>query len=367
MPSPGRFRVEFHLKPVLALAEHDFPDTDQELMSTMTSSETSTDSAGSPGEDFGEFALIARMAARLKGGLPEGVVGIGDDCAALPLSGGGVQLLTCDVMVDGRHFKSGRSNLAEVGWRAATANVSDICACGGLPGYALVSLLVPPGQRADSLEALYEGLAEAEAEYGFRVIGGNVSGSDVLAVDLFMMGEAPRFVPRGGAQPGDRIAVSGTLGDAAAGLALLDSGTSAVSGADELVRRHRRPRAEVALVPLIQRVATSAIDISDGLSAELHHLAEASGARMDIRSALIPLSQPLTAFAQARGDSPLTWALHGGEDFRLLFTFSPDRQGEIDATAVTMIGEVREGSGVFLDGAPLPSGGWDHLAQSRGS
>lgn len=330
-------------------------------MSTMTS----TDSAESPGEDIGEFALIARMAARLKGGLPEGVVGIGDDCAALPLSGGGVQLLTCDVMVDGRHFKSGRSDLADVGWRAATANVSDICACGGLPGYALVSLMVPPGRHADSLEALYQGLSEAEAEYGFRVIGGNVSGGAVLAVDMFMLGEAPRFVPRGGAKPGDRIAVSGTLGDAAAGLALLDSGTSAFSGADELVRRHRRPRAEVALVPLIQRVASSAIDISDGLSAELHHLALASGTRMDIRSDLIPLSQPLTAFAQARGDSPLKWALHGGEDYRLLLTIPPEHPDALDDSQVTLIGEVREGAGVFLDGAPLPRGGWDHLAQSR--
>jgi len=260
--------------------------------------------------------------------------------------------------------------MADVGWRAATASVSDICACGGLPGYALVSLMVPPGQRADSLEALYEGLAEAEAEYGFRVIGGNVSGGNLLAVDIFMLGEAPRFVSRGGARPGDRIAVSGTLGDSAAGLALLDSGTSAVPGADELVRRHRRPRAEVALVPLIQRAASSAIDISDGLSADLHHLAQASGTRMDIRGSLIPLSQPLTAFARARGDAPLTWALHGGEDYRLLFTFPPERDGEIGeigeiaASAVTVIGEVREDSGVFLDGAPLPRGGWDHLVQS---
>lgn len=334
-------------------------------MSTMTSSETSTDSAEASGEDTGEFALIARMAARLKGGLPEGVVGIGDDCAALPLSGGGVQLLTCDVMVDGRHFKSGATGMADVGWRVATASVSDICACGGLPGYALVSLVVPPHQTTDSLEALYEGLAEAEADYGFRVIGGNVSGGALLSVDMFMLGETPRFVSRGGARPGDRIAVGGTLGDSAAGLALLESATGAASGTDELVRRHRRPRAEVALVPLIQRVASSAIDISDGLSAELHHLAQASGARMDIQGALLPLSQPLTAFAQARGESPLRWALHGGEDYRLLFTFPPQHLGDIGASPVTVIGEVGEGSGVFLDGAPLPRGGWDHLAPEK--
>ena len=330
-------------------------------MSTMTS----TDSPEASGEELGEFELIARMAARLKGGLPEGVVGIGDDCAALPLSDGGVQLLTCDLMVDGRHFISGRSGMADVGWRAATASVSDICACGGLPGYALVSLMVPPGQRADSLEALYEGLAEAEAEYGFRVIGGNVSGGTVLAVDVFMLGEAPRFVSRGGARPGDRIAVSGTLGDAAAGLTLLDAGASTASGADELIRRHLRPRAEVALVPLIQRAASSAIDISDGLSAELHHLAQASGARMDIHGGLIPLSESLTAFAQARGDSPLMWALHGGEDYRLLFTVPPEHLDALGDSQASVIGEVREGEGVFLDGAPLPRGGWDHLAPEK--
>ncbi len=94
---------------------------------------------------------------------------------------------------------------------------------------------------------------------------------------------------------------------------------------------------------------------------------------MNIQGSLIPLSEPLTAFARARGDAPLTWALHGGEDYRLLFTFPPERDveigkiGEIAASAVTVIGEVHEGSGVFLDGEPLPRGGWDHLAQSRKS
>lgn len=338
----------------------------------MTSSDSMEHSgentAGKNREKTGEFELIARMAARLKGDLPKGVVGIGDDCAALPLSGGGVQLLTCDVMVDGRHFESGSSAMADVGWRVATANVSDICACGGLPGYALVSLMVPAGQPPETLEALYEGLAEAEREYGFRVIGGNVSGGSLLAVDMFMLGEAPRFVSRGGAKPGDRIAVSGKLGDAAAGLALLAaSAGAAAAGSEELKRSHSRPRAEVSLVPLLQRAATSAIDISDGLSAELHHLAAASGARMDIESALIPVSQPLTAFALHRGEAPLEWALNGGEDYRLLFTLPPGKLGELDGSPATLIGEVRAGAGVFLDGTPLPRGGWDHLAPNRKS
>ena len=311
-----------------------------------------------------EFQLIKRMAARLQGGHPEGVIGIGDDCAALPAPEG-VQLLTCDVAVAGRHFTTGKTPLRDVGWRVATANVSDVCACGGLPSHALVSLLVPPGQDPAGLDALYDGLAEAEAAYGFRVIGGNVSGGGALAVDVFMLGHAPRFIARSGARPGDLVAVSGTLGDEEAGRTLLGEDGPPSPADQALIARHLRPRARTDLVPLLQTVASAAIDISDGLAAELNHLAQASGACLAVRGESIPLSSELRAFAEERGAAPLELALGGGEGYQLLFTLPAEKQGALAGRDVAVIGEVREGTGVLLDGAPLAPAGWNHLSQEK--
>ena len=309
--------------------------------------------------NLGEFDLIARLAARLRTPTGAGVVGIGDDCAAIP-HGGGVQLLTCDVAVAGRHFLPGRTPMADVGWKVATACVSDVCACGGKPGYALISLGVPPGQQPEALETLYDGVGEAGESYGFQVLGGNVSGASELVIDVFMLGEAPRFIPRGGARPGHLIAVSGTLGDAAAGLRAFRDGDDS-AGSRALIRRHLRPRARVERVPLLQAVASAAIDISDGLDRELTHLAGQSGACLAIEGARVPMSRALRDFARRHGEDPLQIALGSGEEFELLFTLPPDRRADLEGADVTVIGEVREGAGVLLDGRPIVPRGWNHL------
>ncbi|HKI98355.1 MAG TPA: thiamine-phosphate kinase [bacterium] len=309
--------------------------------------------------ELGEFELIARLAARLAPPRQDGSVGIGDDCAAIPHAGG-VQLLTCDIAVAGRHFLPGRTPMADVGWKIASANVSDVCACGGRPTHALVSLGVPAHQDPAALDALYDGLAEAAEAYGFAVVGGNVSGADALLVDLFVLGEAPRFIPRGGARPGDRIAVSGRLGGAAAGLALFGAGAAPLT--HPLVRRHLRPRARTDLVPLLQRVANAAIDISDGLASELGHVAERSGVCLAIEGARVPQHEALGPYAREQGREALEFALHSGEEYELLFTLPPEHEAALAGQDVTVIGEVRAGSGVLLDGRPLaPGGGWDHL------
>jgi thiamine-monophosphate kinase len=312
-------------------------------------------------QSLDEFALIERLAERLGGRLPEGVIGIGDDCAAVP-RGGGWQLFTCDVAMGGRHFLPGRTPMADVGWRVASANVSDICACGGLPCHALVSLGVPPAQPFEALDALYDGLAEAEAAYGFHVLGGNVSGAPELLVDLFMTGETPRFVSRGGARPGELIAVSGALGGAAAGLEAFREKRASLA-ARALIRRHLRPRARTDLVPLVRAAASAAIDISDGLASELNHLARRSGACLAVESDRIPRHEALPDYAAERGGSPLAWALESGEEYELLFTLPTAERGRLAGMDVTVIGEVRSGRGVLLDERALPPGGWDHLRQ----
>jgi thiamine-monophosphate kinase len=307
---------------------------------------------------LGEFELIARLASRLAPPSQAGVVGIGDDCAAIP-SAGGVQLLTCDIAVAGRHFLPGRTPMADVGWKVASANVSDVCACGGRPTHALVSLGVPAEPDAEALDALYDGLAEAAGAYGFTVVGGNVSGAGQLLVDLFMLGEAPRFIARSGARPGELLAVSGRLGGAAAGLALFGEPGTALS--DPLVQRHLRPRARTELVELLQAVATAAIDISDGLASELSHLAQRSGVCLAVEGAQVPLHAALGAHARERGQHALEIALHSGEEYELLFTLPAARRAALAGHDVTVIGEVRQGSGVLLDDRPLAPRGWNHL------
>lgn len=307
----------------------------------------------------GEFELIARLAARLRPPAQAGAVGIGDDCAALP-QGDGFLLLTCDVAVAGRHFVPGLTPMADVGWRVATASASDVAACGGTPTWALVSLGLPDKLPVEELDALYAGLAEAGEAYGFQVVGGNVSGAPGLFVDVFMLGQAPRFIARAGARPGDLLAVSGTLGGSEAGRLALQQGDRSPE-APELTRRHLRPQARTDLVPLLREAASAAIDISDGLASEMGHLAGQSGVRLEVEAARVPLADGLDAWAARRGEAPLTLALESGEEFQLLFTLPADKRPLLAGTDVTVIGRVREGQGVLLDGQPLAARGWDHL------
>jgi thiamine-monophosphate kinase len=308
---------------------------------------------------MGEFELIAKLAARLGPPRIPGAIGIGHDCAALP-DGDGFLLLKCDAAVENRHFIRGLLPPEDIGWRIATANVSDIAASGGTPTAALVSLGVPAAVPEPELERVYDGLAEAARHYGFDVLGGNVSGASELFIDVFMVGRAKRFLPRSGAQPGDLIVVSGNLGDSAAGLEALKRGGSAALE-QPLVRRHRRPRARLDLAQTLGRIAHACTDISDGLSSELNHLAEASGVCLTIERDRIPLSEDLRRHAEQAGRDPVDYALSGGEDYELLFTLPRGALSALGGAGTRILGEVTAGTGVLLDGKELKATGWDHL------
>jgi thiamine-monophosphate kinase len=310
---------------------------------------------------LGEFELIRRLAERLGPPRPEGVIGIGDDTAGIP-GPDGWTLYTCDVAVEGRHFRLECTPPADLGWKIATANVSDIAACGGTPRHALVSLGVAPHVTEEQLDGLYDGLAEAGRHYGFCVVGGNVTGAAQFFVDLFMTGHAARFVTRGGARPGHLLALSGPLGASAAGQEILATGArDDIERA--LVRRHLRPMARLDFAEALRDGASAAIDISDGLSSELHHLAEASRVRLDVSALRLPILGELRDYAARRDRNPLDWALHGGEDYELLFSFAPSERERFARLGATEIGEVSEGSDVYLDGKPLAARGWDHLRE----
>jgi len=333
--------------------------------------------AGQPA--LGEFALIERLRSIVPGGGAGVIVGIGDDTAVL--QPGTLVLATCDVQVEGIHFTRDLCTPADVGWRALAVNVSDIAAMGGVPRYALVSLLIPASAGSAALEDLYGGMAELARLHGVAVVGGNVSATPgPLAVDITVLGEAEHAVLRRGAQPGDGVWITGCAGKAAAGRFLLEHRDVAVAARETLEMAYRRPVARVAAGRAFGNLArsglvTAMIDTSDGTASDLLHLAEASGVGVRLDAAHLPVPAGLAEAARAAGVAVDAWMLGGGEDYELLFTAAKAfdaRANEAAAAAgvgITRIGDVlpeREGRWVATaagEQRPLRAAGWDHLAR----
>lgn len=317
--------------------------------------------------DLGEFGLIAAIAARLP---PPGagVIGIGDDAAVLAVPAGR-PVATMDLLVEGRHFRRNWSAPADVGGKAAARSLADVAAMGAVPVALLVGLAVPGELAVAWAEGLVDGIAAESARAGAAAVGGDVSGADTIMIAVTAVGELAGQAPvtRAGARPGDVLAVTGVLGHAAAGLALLAAG---LAGPASLVAAYHRPRPVYEAGPqAVDLGATSMIDISDGLVADLGHVARASGVGIGIDTArLLPGPDLLAAAAALRpagrpGEGaapapPLSWMLTGGEDHALAATFPPAARLPAHWT---VLGEVRSGRGVTVDGRPWPGpGGWDH-------
>ncbi|MFO7942351.1 MAG: thiamine-phosphate kinase [Bacillota bacterium] len=293
----------------------------------------------------GEFELIAALAKRIEGHRDfDGVVcGIGDDTAVLGFDAVDTPrlLATVDLLAEGIHFDRRHIDGRSLGERALVVNLSDIAAMGGIPRYALVSLAIPREFPRGYLEEIYTGLADAGSRYRTAVVGGNVSSSKRgLIVDVTVMGEVARPVYRSGARPGEVIAVSGTLGASAAGLRWLSRGEGARGPSDieehvcRCVRAHTRPVPRLELGALLGELgATSMIDISDGLSSEVNHLAEKSIATMAIFGGAIPVDESARVLAGEMDVDPLDFALFGGEDYELLFTIPSKLWPEIAKNA----------------------------------
>lgn len=333
---------------------------------------------------LGEFALIARLTAGLSS--VSGVdLGVGDDCAVLDLGSDQLLLATCDSQVEGIHFTLQTSPPTDIGRKALAINLSDIAAMGGRPRYALISLLLPPHLPLDLLDALYAGLRSEAEQYETAIIGGNIATSgpsEQLVVDITLLGliERGHVLTRAGARAGDLLCVTGTLGDSAAGLYTLQHPALAYAS-DALSRvrsSHTAPQPRVQAGRLLSQfgpgVVTAMLDISDGLSGDLQHLCARSavGARVDRHT--LPLSPATRSIARVVSVDPLQWALHGGEDYQLLFTIAPDQLEAViatlhtvAATPVTVIGTILPASeGIRLRSAadseePLSVNSWDHL------
>ncbi len=316
--------------------------------------------------ETGEFGLIARVVARFGGGpgaLPGAgsavLLGPGDDAAVVAAPDGRVVAST-DVLVEGRHFRRDWSSARDVGHRAAAANLADLAAMGAVATALLVALGMPPELDVRWAEELADGLAAESAAVGAAVVGGDVSASPTLIIAVTALGDLQNRSPvrRDGAHPGDLVAMAGRLGYAAAGYTVLSRGFRSPK---LLVDAYRRPAVPYpAGVVAAEHGATSMIDVSDGLVADLGHLATASRVRIDVRRDAFEVPDPMRDAARALGVDPYGWILAGGDDHALVATFPPGAALPADWR---VIGAVGEGAGVTVDAEPYHGPrGWDHFA-----
>jgi thiamine-monophosphate kinase len=338
-----------------------------------------------------ETQLIERFsrAVATAGIRPRGLVhGVGDDAAVFRGPPGRDFVVTQDVQVENRHFRTGWFGGRELGWRLAAVNLSDVAAMGATPRYGLFSLVLPARIEPSYIDQIGRGIVSHLARFGAALVGGNVSGTGgPLTCDLTLIGECRRggaWLRRG--HPGDAIIVAGRLGEAAAGLELLRRrpakktarpGKAEVGGpgAGRLVRAYKRP------VPLLDVVDAlrgtpgihGAIDVSDGLSTDLIRVCRASGAGCEIDASALPVSRALAAYCANRRVDPIDWIMRGGEDYALVLSAAPGRAERIRSrietatnTPARIVGRftARRGSyTILVDGRPrrFRATGWDHL------
>ena len=304
--------------------------------------------------ELGETALIGAVTARL-GTSAAVLLGPGDDAAIVAAPDGRV-VATTDVLVEGRHFRRDWSSAADVGVRAAAANLADIAAMGAVPTALLVGLAVPPDLPVAWALELADGLGEEAARAGAAVVGGDLVRGEQVTVSVTALGSLQGRDPvtRDGARPGDLVAVAGRLGWAAAGLAVLSRGFRSPR---ILVDAHRRPVPPYAEGPRAALLgATAMVDVSDGLISDLGHVARASGVSFRLESAALHVPTELVDTARALNADPMQWLLAGGDDHALAATFPAD----VDLPmAWSVIGRVEDGDGVLVDGAAYDgAGGW---------
>ena len=231
-------------------------------------------------------------------------------------------VVTTDVLVEGLDFTAALSEPEDWGWKAVVANLSDLAAMGSEARWLVLALTVPDPTPVATLERVYAGVGEACRAFGVALVGGDVSGGPALSLSVTALGEAERPVLRSGARPGDRLAVTGPLGAAAAGLGLLQRGDRAAADLlgrfPGLAAAHRRPTPALAMgLALARAGATALIDVSDGLAGDALHVAEASGVGVEVHDATVPIAPGVAEAAGLLGLDPLELALGGGDDFVL--------------------------------------------------
>jgi thiamine-monophosphate kinase len=293
--------------------------------------------------------------------------GLGDDCAILP-PGRRQIVVSTDLSVEGVHFRRDWLSLEEIGWRAAAGALSDLAAEGASAVGVLASVGAPAGTDAGGLAEVMHGVGAAAARAGARVLGGDLSSAPQLVVDIVVIGRAARPVRRTGAQPGDGLWVTGTLGGARAALEAWRA--DRVPGMDARNRfAHPEPRLAAGRW-LARHGAKAMIDLSDGLAGDARHLAAASGVRVEIDLAQVPLGPDVPEAAAAIGEPAHVFAARGGEDYELLVAMPPEFGGDMarrlrrsTGVPLSRIGRVSPGEGIQLaqEGVEVDLHGFDHF------
>jgi thiamine-monophosphate kinase len=289
-----------------------------------------------------EFEIIAEIFAPLA--THAGAFGLKDDAAALAARPGFDLIVTTDQIAEGTDFFAS-DPAASVAQKALRVNLSDLAAKGARPEFYLLNLALPAGMTMDWLKAFAAGLREDQKRYGVSLLGGDTSRSEgPFSVSVTAFGFVPegKMIKRGGARPGDGVYVTGTIGDSAGGLAIFKREKHSLSEQDRdyLTARYRLPAPPVALGERLRDLASASVDVSDGLIADLGHLASASHVRIVVEGEKVPLSAPLRALW---GDRTLLRAVSGGDDYQIAFCGPPGLDGPF-----TLIGRVEAGAGAVL-------------------
>ncbi len=342
--------------------------------------------------ELGEFGLIENIRKSAGRLTPPVMIGIGDDAAVLKVSPSSSLLATTDMMIEGVHFDLRYTDFYSLGWKSTAVNLSDIAAMGGLPRFCLTSIGIPNSISPKQVAEFYRGCNTLLQSCDAILVGGDTCSSRKdLVINVMMLGESVKngAITRAGAKPGDRIFVTGTLGDSSAGLEVLKRGVrdrrsrgktipflfrNSRSAVSRLVERHLRPepRVEWGMTIALSRCVHAMIDISDGLSSDLAHICEQSRVGALINAEKIPLSSSLCRTADNLDHPPIHYALSGGEDYELLFTVPTSRIQKLQTLGLplTEIGEItRTQTMMIVDSRGnktlLKPTGYNHFARSR--
>ncbi len=306
----------------------------------------------------GEFALIKRIARKAKD--KNIVVGIGDDAAVIK-AGNKYLVVTTDTIVEGDHFSLKYFTPEQVGKKAIEINVSDIGAMGGIPKYALVSLVLPRDIDVKIIDRIYKGMRASCSKYSVEIIGGNITHGKQLVIDIDMVGEVKKenLCLRSEAKPGDFILVSDDLGSSTAGLKLF---LKKIKGHEKVKKKHLEPEAKLCKVKKFLKHINAMIDVSDGLASEITRICEQSKTGAIIFCDNIPIKNETRNAAKALKENPLDFALFGGEDFELVFTVSEKNLNKVKGF---LVGEITKGNKIYLYSKGkkklLKKHGYDHF------
>ena len=313
-------------------------------------------------KELGEFGLIERIKEAV-GGAPEGVLGIGDDCAVLPQADGRETLVTTDMLVEGSHFLREDIPARLLGWKSAAVNFSDIAAMGGRPVGSFLSLGLPRGLDSEWMDQFMAGYKECSDFCNAPLLGGDTTTSQAgICINVTVLGECGRgrSRKRSDAVSGDLICVTGPLGDSGGGLQVVLKGVARDAAAGALVERHYRPtpRIREGLALAATPGVHAMMDISDGIASDLRHILKASGVGAEISVKDIPLSPELRQVCDQNGWDALELALTGGEDYELLFTMAPGTEPPVPCF---VIGQITDGQDITWLGSDRDYLGFRHF------